>query len=98
MQASRKRADVTKRMVLKGNGRMAHLGLTPCDGSAILRGIHPPPLGEETQAMAMLADYAEKYQTIHMERRDGILQNLTDILAGFRPVRTTMGLEVCSCF
>jgi enoyl-CoA hydratase/carnithine racemase len=53
---------------------MAHLGLTPIDGSAILRGIHPSPLGKEKRAMATLADYAEKYQTIRMERRHGILQ------------------------
>jgi hypothetical protein len=39
----------------------ADLGLTPTDGSAILRGIHPSPLGEEQRAMATLADYAEKY-------------------------------------
>jgi hypothetical protein len=43
---------------------MAHLGLTPLDGSAILRGIHPSPLRKEKRAMATLADYAEKYQTI----------------------------------
>jgi enoyl-CoA hydratase/carnithine racemase len=53
---------------------MVHPGLTVLDGSAILRGIHPSPLGKETRAMATLADYAEKYQTIRMERRDGILQ------------------------
>ena len=60
---------------------MAHLDLTPRDGSAILRGIHPLSLGKETQAMATLANYAEKYQTIHIARRDAISQNLTDILA-----------------
>jgi enoyl-CoA hydratase/carnithine racemase len=53
---------------------MAHLGLTPINGSAILRSIHPLPLGKEKRAMATLADYAEKYQTIRMERRNGILQ------------------------
>ena len=40
---------------------MAHLDLTPRDGSAILRGIHPLSLGKETQAMATLAIYADKY-------------------------------------
>jgi hypothetical protein len=74
MQARRKHADVTKRLLLRGKGSMAHLGLTALDGSAILRSIHPLPLGQETPAMATLADYAEKYQTIRMERRDGILQ------------------------
>jgi enoyl-CoA hydratase/carnithine racemase len=53
---------------------MVHLGLTVLDRSAILRGIPPSPLGKETRAMATLANYAEKYQTIRMERRDGILQ------------------------
>src|SRR6266545_3763818 len=74
MQARRKRAALTKRTLLRGKDSMAHLGLTPLDGSAILRVIHPPPLRKEKRAMATLADYAEKYQTIRMERRDGILQ------------------------
>jgi hypothetical protein len=74
MQARRKRAALTKRTLLKGKDNMAHLGLTPLDSSAILRGIHPSPLGKEKRAMARLADYAEKYQTIRMERRNGILQ------------------------
>jgi enoyl-CoA hydratase/carnithine racemase len=53
---------------------MAHPGLTPVKGSTILRSIYPLPLGKENRAMATLADYAEKYQTIRMERRNGILQ------------------------
>jgi hypothetical protein len=36
----------------RGKGRIAHLGLTPIDGSAILHGIHPSPLGLEGLGVA----------------------------------------------
>jgi hypothetical protein len=50
------------------------MGLTHIDSSAILRGNYQSSLGEEKRAMATFEGYAKKYQTIRMERRDGILQ------------------------
>jgi hypothetical protein len=52
MQARINHAHLTKRTPLGARGSIALLGLTPSNGWAILRPIHPASLEEETRAVA----------------------------------------------